>query len=86
MFARLFALMIAILCASAMVVEPDNQVAFYLRGTDEKDSLNEVSKLLHVSSSSLRSFFAAFLTSSLYMASCTIDRSLKTMFNSGIVN
>ena len=45
MIARLssFALLIAVLCASAMAVEPDNQVAFYLRGTDERELLREVS-------------------------------------------
>jgi hypothetical protein len=44
--ARLYALMMVVLCASAMAVEPDkNHVAFYLRGTDEKDRLSEVSRL-----------------------------------------
>lgn len=42
MLARLFVIIIAAVCASAMAVEmPDNQVAFYLRGADEKELLNE---------------------------------------------
>ena len=80
MIARLFALMLAVLCASAMAVEPDNQVAFYLRGTDEKDLLSEVSRLPLVHSDiflvSLRSPFL----STIY---CIIDRSLKKTLNSG---
>lgn len=51
--ARLYALMMVVLCASAMVVEPDNHLAFYLRGTDEKDRLSEVSRLLDVSFSAI---------------------------------
>lgn len=43
-----FALMLAVLCASAMAVERDNQVAFFLRGTDEKDPFREASRLLTV--------------------------------------
>jgi len=46
MIARLSFLLVTIaaLCASAMAVEmTDNQVAFYLRGADERQFLDEVS-------------------------------------------
>jgi hypothetical protein len=43
-----FALTLAVLCASAMAVERDKQLAFFLRGTDEKDPFGESSRLLTV--------------------------------------
>lgn len=49
MIARLSSLFVTIaaLCASAMAVDmTDNQVAFYLRGTEEKDLLEEVNEFL----------------------------------------
>lgn len=49
MIARLFFLLVTIaaLCASAMAVDmTDNQVAFYLRGAEEKELLEEVNEYL----------------------------------------
>jgi hypothetical protein len=80
MIARLFALMLTVLCASAMAVDPDNQVAFYLRGTDEKDLLIEVSRLLLVDSDIFLVSCTHLCLSPVY---CIIDRSLKKTLNSG---